>query len=315
MPNPYRRPWTVAVVGTLAAVLLAAGVAPWPRPPWWVQPDGQAARWVEEHGDDGRAELISARIVPHPTGVWLNGSQGARTVTFVDDVLTAAAAQDLRPLLVLYNIPHRDCADGRSSGGATSFQEYRSWIDGIADAMGGRPATVIVEPDILASIGACLPPAERTRVTEAISYAVDAIRAGSPASAIYVDAGHSEWLPPAEMAAVLAESGVHRSDGIATNVSNFRTTRAETAYARAVLAALGDRRLGAVIDTSRNGNGPGTTWCDPPGRALGRAPTTRTFSPRVDAYVWAKIPGEADGCAAPAGVFDPQIGYELAANH
>ena len=307
-----RRPWILAVVGTVLAVVVVAGVALWPRPTWWVTPDAQAARWVADPGDDGRAALISARILPHPTGVLLNGAQSA---SFVDDVLSAAAAQHRRPLLVLYNIPHRDCADGRSSGGASSFAEYRAWVDSIAAALAGRPATVIIEPDILASIGACLPPAEQTRVSEAIGYAVDAIRTGSPASAIYVDAGHSEWLPPAEMAAVLAESGVHRSDGIATNVSNFRTTRAETAYARAVLAALGDRRLGAVIDTSRNGNGPGTTWCDPPGRALGRAPTTRTFSPRVDAYVWAKIPGEADGCAAPAGVFDPQIGYELAANH
>ncbi|GFH79734.1 hypothetical protein Sgou_44040 [Streptomyces gougerotii] len=56
-----------------------------------------------------------------------------------------------------------------------------------------------------------------------------------------------------------------------------------------------------VVDTSRNGNGPFTDgdpaerWCNPPGRALGEAPTTRTGDDLVDAYLWIKRPGESDG--------------------
>jgi endoglucanase len=56
-----------------------------------------------------------------------------------------------------------------------------------------------------------------------------------------------------------------------------------------------------VIDTSRNGNGPYTQgdpaqrWCNPPGRALGETPTTKTADPLVDAYLWIKRPGESDG--------------------
>lgn len=79
----------------------------------------------------------------------------------------------------------------------------------------------------------------------------------------------------------------------------------------------------AVIDTSRNGQGPWTApagspagdpqvWCNPPGRGLGLKPTLTTGSPYVDAYLWVKIPGESDGqCTrwAPAGGIDPVRGY------
>jgi endoglucanase len=59
-----------------------------------------------------------------------------------------------------------------------------------------------------------------------------------------------------------------------------------------------------VIDTSRNGLGPwkptasypdAQDWCNPPGRGLGARPTTDTGNALVDAYLWAKVPGESDG--------------------
>ena len=79
----------------------------------------------------------------------------------------------------------------------------------------------------------------------------------------------------------------------------------------------------AVIDTSRNGQGPWTppadhpagdpqVWCNPPGRGLGQRPTTNTGEPFVDAYLWVKIPGESDGqCtrwADPGAGIDPVRG-------
>lgn len=61
----------------------------------------------------------------------------------------------------------------------------------------------------------------------------------------------------------------------------------------------------AVIDTSRNGQGPWTPpagvypdpedWCNPPDRGLGLRPTTDTGDPYVDAFLWIKVPGESDG--------------------
>jgi endoglucanase len=108
---------------------------------------------------------------------------------------------------------------------------------------------------------------------------------------------------------------VSSADGIFSNVSNFRSTADEVRYDEEILGDLGDPPgLHIVVDTSRNGNGPGDTWCDPKGRAIGRLPTVGTGNPLVDAYLWIKDPGQADGCADPAGMFDPQIAYGLIAD-
>jgi endoglucanase len=67
------------------------------------------------------------------------------------------------------------------------------------------------------------------------------------------------------------------------------------------------------VDTSRNGNGPsGSEWCDPPGRRIGTPSTTSTGDGQIAAFLWVKLPGEADGCIAGAGQFVPQRAYELA---
>jgi endoglucanase len=72
-------------------------------------------------------------------------------------------------------------------------------------------------------------------------------------------------------------------------------------------------RLRAVVDTSRNGNGPlGDEWCDPKGRAVGTPTTTATGDPRIAAFLWVKLPGESDGCIAGAGRFVPERAFELA---
>src|SRR5690606_25888829 len=40
--------------------------------------------------------------------------------------------------------------------------------------------------------------------------------------------------------------------------------------------------------------------------------TTETGDPMIDAFLWIKLPGEADGCIAAAGQFVPQRAYEMA---
>src|SRR5690606_32710375 len=131
---------------------------------------------------------------------------------------------------------------------------------------------------------------------------------------VYFDAAHSTWMEPAEMASRLTAADiVNSADGISTNVSNYNVTENEISYAKAVLDAVGSADLKAVIDTSRNGNGPaGGEWCDPPGRAIGTPSTDQTGDDRIDAFLWIKLPGEADGCAGPAGQFDPQLAYDMA---
>ena len=55
------------------------------------------------------------------------------------------------PVIVAYNLPFRDCAQ-YSAGGAANTADYKAWIDGVAAGIGGREATVILEPDGLGII-------------------------------------------------------------------------------------------------------------------------------------------------------------------
>ena len=121
----------------------------------------------------------------------------------------------------------------------------------------------------------------------------------------------------------LRAAGIKAADGFALNVSNFYRTDRVIEYGRALSRRLGGAHF--VIDTSRNGNGPsfhddpgGPKWCNPPGRAIGRSPTTQTGQRKVDAYLWVKQPGASDGTcragAPPAGHWWPEYALQLVRN-
>jgi endoglucanase len=149
-----------------------------------------------------------------------------------------------------------------------------------------------------------------------MAYAGKKLKAGSSQAKVYFDAGHSGWLSASEAAARLNGADIAGSaDGISLNVSNYRLTSTEVAYAKQIIAATGHSFLKAVIDTSRNGNGPaGSEWCDPAGRMIGTPSTNATGDAAIAAFLWIKLPGEADGCIAGAGQFVAQRAYDLAVN-
>ncbi|ASO19935.1 endoglucanase [Actinoalloteichus hoggarensis] len=309
------------VGATLSALLTAAaigGIAPSAAAQqaddtFYVNPTTNAAQWVAANPGDGRAAVIGERIASVPQAQWFTQHNPAAVTAQVDELVGAAQAAGQTPIMVVYNIPNRDCSN-HSGGGAPDHAAYRAWVDRVAEGLDGRPATIVVEPDVLALMDSCMNEAEQAEVTASIRHTVATLTSGSAQADVYLDASHSAWHPPAEMAARLTAAGIaDGAAGIATNVSNYRWTADETAYAKAVLAATGVPGLGAVIDTSRNGNGPaGSEWCDPAGRAIGTPSTTDTGDATIDAFLWVKLPGEADGCAAPAGQFVPQLAYDLA---
>ncbi|SEP88057.1 glycoside hydrolase family 6 protein [Streptomyces radiopugnans] len=281
--------------------------------PYYVNPDTQAARWVVANPGDSRAPVIRDRIASVPQGQWFTTTNTGTVRAEVDSLVTAAEEAGGIPILVVYNMPNRDCG-GASGGGASSHSAYRQWIDELAAGLEGRPAAIVVEPDVLALMTNCQSAEQQARTRESMAYAGKALKAASSRAKVYFDAAHSNWHPPAEMASRLRAAGITESaDGISTNVSNYNRTADETAYAKAVLDAIGSPDLRAVIDTSRNGNGPaGGQWCDPSGRAIGTPTTDRTGDERIAAFLWVKLPGEADGCAGPAGQFIPQLAYDMA---
>jgi endoglucanase len=306
------RKWVVTI-GVTAGV--AASVSPAAAAPsvFYVDPETSAARWVAANPADGRAAVIRDRIANVPQARWFTTTNTSTVRAQVDGFVGAAAAVGKIPIMVVYNIPNRDCG-GASSGGAPSHAAYRAWVDEVAAGLAGRPAYIVLEPDVLPLMTDCQNATQQAETRSSLAYAGKRLKAGSAQAKVYFDIGHSAWLSAGEAANRLRAADISNSaDGISTNVSNYRTTSAEVGYAKAVLAGVGDARLHAVVDTSRNGKGPaGNEWCDPAGRRIGTPSTTETGDPQIDAFLWVKLPGEADGCIATAGQFVPQRAFELA---
>jgi endoglucanase len=151
-----------------------------------------------------------------------------------------------------------------------------------------------------------------------LAHAVDRF-ARQPHARVYLDAGNPGWITETwRLVDALRASGAAKADGVAVNTANFQTDEASSTYGERLSQELGGVHY--VVDTSRNGNGPAMgadSWCNPPGRALGMAPTTVTGRARLDAYLWIKRPGESDGTCRggpEAGRWWPSYALELARN-
>ncbi|MEU2622841.1 glycoside hydrolase family 6 protein [Streptomyces sp. NPDC007157] len=265
--------------------------------PFWVNPDSNAARQVKAYakaGKDTDAGQIR-KMAQQPTGEWIgpeNPEQEARGFT------EAAQKSDRTALLVLYNIPHRDCGQ-YSQGGAADGDAYRAWIDGVARGIQDRPATVVLEPDaVLHLVDGCTQAQFAEERYDLLRSAITKLKSLKNTK-VYLDAGNAGWGHPDQIYQPLRQAGITEADGFAVNVSNFYSTQDSIAYGKQLSEKVGGKHF--VIDTSRNGNGPYTggnpeeRWCNPPGRALGETPTTKTADPLADAYLWVKRPGESDG--------------------
>ena len=311
--RPFHQSVLVAVTAALGVLLMRPATAQMPNSVFYADPTTQVARWVAANQGDSRMPVIRDRIASVPQGRWFTLNNTSTVAGEVSSFVGAAAAAGKIPILIVYNIPNRDCG-GLAGGGLSDHGAYRAWIDQVAAGLQNRRATIILEPDVLAIMSNCLSAAQQAETRASMAYAGKRLKAGSSQARVYFDIGHSAWLAPSEAASRLVASDIANSaDGIATNVSNMRTTSAEVSYAKQVIAATGISRLQAVIDTGRNGNGPlGSEWCDAVGRAIGIPSTNSTGDAKIDAFVWAKPPGEADGCIAPAGQFVPQRAYDLA---
>ncbi|MCL8012786.1 glycoside hydrolase family 6 protein [Streptomyces sp. AS02] len=276
-----------------------AGISQQPKDtdPFWVNPDGNAAQQVVTYQKAGKKEDAEQirKIAQQPTGEWISPEspeEQARGFTEAADKAGRTA------LLVLYNIPHRDCGQF-SEGGAADGNAYRAFVDSVAKGIGDRATTVILEPDaVLHMVDNCTAPEYHEERYDLLSGAVAKLKSLKNTK-VYLDAGNAGWGHPDQIFDPLKRAGIDQADGFSVNVSNFYTTEDSIAYGKELSAKVGDKPF--VIDTSRNGNGPYTggnpdeRWCNPPGRALGETPTTKTTDPLVDAYVWVKRPGESDG--------------------
>jgi len=282
----------------------------------YVDPQSAAAAWARNNPGDSRAADISRHIASQPSARWFGGWSGDIAGAVGQYVSDAARAQRM-PMLVAYNIPGRDCGQ-YSAGGERTASAYQEWVHAFARGIGDRPAIVILEPDALPQLD-CLNAQAKAERIQLIQYAVQALHDLAPRTLLYIDIGNSDWLAPAEAAKRLVQAGVSSAHGFSLNVSNYRADGESKAYGIAVAQALRESAglsKSFVVDTSRNGAGPnGKEWCDPAGRKLGQQPRIHGAGSQPEMSLWIKGPGEADGCAGPAGKFMPDIAYQLIGGH
>lgn len=243
----------------------------------------------------------SSQFFGHSTGIWLNDNEDdlkivQRTLDLADDDV---------PVFVVYFSPTKYSYNPPSN----EIEEYLRQNARIADLIGNKKAIIILEPDLL-----CLS-ADNTELLamnkEILREVVKIYKITALQTRVYVDAGHSNWHSVDKMVRILKDSGIDQADGFVTNVSNYQLTENEIRYAQRLAKRFVGKRF--VIDTSRNGNGPGQSrngapyWSDPVGITTGHTPTFITNYENLDAYLWVKPPGEADGSVDIAGSWHPEL--------
>lgn len=192
-------------------------------------------------------------VAAQPTAVWLDsiaaidGSKGRRQTLqqhLQNAVLQAeTSTQPVLLLLVIYNLPDRDCSAKASNGtlrGSRGLQRYKTdYIDRIAGSLrdprfADLRIVTILEPDSLPnlvtnqSVPACLAAFKNKTYTTAIGYALQQFATIDNVYS-YLDIGHSGWLGWEDnlngavqlYTDVIKQAGIAHVHGVATNTSGY----------------------------------------------------------------------------------------------
>ncbi|KAF2147225.1 glycoside hydrolase family 6 protein [Aplosporella prunicola CBS 121167] len=261
----------------------------------------------------------------------------------------AAGAKLVLPLVV-YDLPDRDCSALASNGELSIADDginiYKTeYIDAIVEQIKAYPDVkfvLVIEPDSLGNLVTNLNVEKCSNAQDAykecVAYAIKALNLDNVS--MYIDAGHAGWLgwdanitPSAQLfGSVYSTAGKPAAvRGLVTNVSNYNAWNSTTCasytsgnnncdeqkYINAIAPLLTSNGFPAhfLVDTSRNGVQPTKQqawgdWCNVIGTGFGIRPTTATDDPLLDAFVWVKPGGEADGTSdSSAARYDAHCGY------
>ena len=151
--RPFLR-CSMAVAVVAAALSTAVGASAMPRslgpttrfyvPP----PDAGAVQQVIDllKKRDAIDALRVGALVAQGHAVWFTSGTPQQVQKQVRQTMEGAALERAVAVLVVYDVPFRDCGQ-YSAGGARNTADYLAWIDGVAKGIGNGKAVVIVEPD------------------------------------------------------------------------------------------------------------------------------------------------------------------------
>lgn len=266
----------------------------------WVDPESLSMLTANSlrKKDPEKAKILD-KIAQQPQALWV-GHWNKDVKRYMEYIIGKTKADGAAPIFILYNVPGRDCGQHSSAGAIETADQYRRWIRKIAAGVGQEKVVFVLEPDALGLLdknenGAqCLTPEKQAERLAIIWDAVKVLRQ-NPNAAVYLDAGHAHWAPADVMAERLKKAGIEDANGFSLNTSNYVWDKENIEYGHKVSKLVGGAPF--ILDSSRNGNGqdPKLQWCNPPGRHIGKLPTTETGDPLIQAYLWLKRPGESDG--------------------
>jgi hypothetical protein len=201
--------------------------------------------------------------------------------------------------------------------------KFDAQIDAMAQAIGNRPAVLLLEIDAIGS-SKCIEQRGGIGAWEsALKYEAKTLSLAH--TLVYIEGGYSDGNPVGYTAKVLNGAGVRQVAGFWTNDTHLNWTSKELAYDQKVSKQTGGANF--IINTAGNGKGPLLTkhkssegvedLCNPPGRGLGPKPTTDTGFPHAAAFLWTYPPGNSSGSCnggTPSGTWWAAKAVQLAEN-
>jgi endoglucanase len=319
----------VALVVTILTVVLAAAASadyslPTPSDPRGVDPASPnplvGQHFYVDHGEPAFRQFVSYthrgqhhraalmwKIASQPRFKWFGKwtRNGPALVLKVRKWLGRAQRTQPGsvPLMVVMRHQGKQCNSHYTAGGAREDAQQRLWYDRFASAVGNRRVVIGFEPDSLGTVR-CLARGRRMARLRTLRYGVD-VFSRLPNATVYLEGGASDWAPARKTARQLRFIGISKVRGFMLNATHFDWTSRNVRYGLKISRLTGGKHF--IISTAFNGRGPvhvrassGRTinvWCHPAHRGLGKAPTTNTINPKVDAYMWIGRPGySAGGC-------------------
>jgi endoglucanase len=270
---------------------------PWYTDRVWGLP-ARAARAYAKRGQNGRAALM-AKIAQQPQfrwfGAWVSKEPGGAAGSVRRYLERVQSEQPgTVPQIALMRHAGERCSPRYRAGGAREDARTRAWWDDVARGIGNARVVVAFEPDSLGTIH-CLARSRRDDRIRLLRYGVD-VMSKLPNATVYVEAGASDWQPAWLMARKLRAVGVEKVRGFMLNVTHYDWTASNIRYGRAISRRVGGKHF--VINTAQNGRGAVHrrqrvgkqtkrifVRC-PLRRGLGRAPTTQTPDPLIDAFLY-----------------------------
>lgn len=255
------------------------------------------------HDQSSNSQL--QQVINQPgQGIWVTdfSSNPYEVMDQLGALVAEANSKGQVPVVVSYFIKGRDQANNsaggsHSAGGAASVGEWRNYYQALSSQIGNGEAIVVMEPDALGHSVNDNNFTKASLIREAVEY----LSGENPSIKIALDIGNSAWMGNKVDQAVnmLKAAGMEYADYFTSNIAQSESLGHEIAYIDKMVAALeahGIYGKKGIVDTSRNGLGPGDgATYNPKGVSLGHKPTFNTHSENVAAYLWLKTPGQWDG--------------------